>query len=298
VSRDGPSRVGRDAGLPPGYTWTRSPGGSWVVRPECAEAVERGDADRLLAGRGRRDKRPGTGRGGLVVFTLAGESAVGKRALHGGVAGRLLGGIYLGPGRVLAQVEAAHRLDRAGVPTPEVLAVGWRRALFVFTVQAIVTRAIPGAENLYEAAQQGSPWRRRRAILARSAELVRSMHEAGFLHADLNVTNLVLGSGPGGDQVHVVDLEKGTFVRSISPSDRVSNLARLLRSYEKWIRGRARLGPRDEIFFLERYCRSDRALLRDLLGRLRRHRSGRLRVRVGPKPQAAPAGSGAGLSQQ
>src|SRR5207245_10845727 len=118
----------------------------------------------------------------------------------GGFAGRLLGGLYLGAGRALAQAEAAERLLRSGIPTPPVLAVGWRRSLLIFTKQVIVTRAIPGAENLYEAARQDAPWRRRRAILARSAELVRSMHEAGFLHADLNVTNLVLGSGPGGDQ--------------------------------------------------------------------------------------------------
>lgn len=193
--------------------------------------------------------------------------------MHGGLAGRLLGGLYLGPARLLGQIEAARRLDQAGIPTPEILAVGWRRVLLAFSAQAIVTRAIPGAENLYEVARQEAPWRRRRAILERSADLVRAMHDAGFLHADLNVTNLVLGEGPDGDRIHVVDLEKGRFRTPLPMSDRAANLGRLVRSYEKWIPDLRRLGAREEILFLRRYCRSNRTMLRELLGRLRRRRA-------------------------
>ena len=176
------------------------------------------------------------------------------------------------------QIRLASRLERCGIPTPEVLAVGWRRRALLFAAQAIVTRAIPRAQNLYEAAIEDAPWRRRRAILARSAELVRAMHDAGFLHADLNVTNLVLGGGPEGDLVYVVDLEKGRFRADMDSTRRLAGLSRLLRSYEKWLAGRAPLTPRDELIFLRRYCRSDRVLLRELQERLQRYRRG-LRVR-------------------
>jgi len=278
-----------EAGRPAGFALALSPGGKWLARPECVEAIERGAADILLRGPARRDKRAGTGRGPMVRLEIGGLAAIGKRALHGGLAGRLLGGLYLGAGRALAQVEAAERLSRSGIPTPEILAVGWQSALLLFTKQAIVTRAVPGAENLYEAARHDAPWRRRRAILAASADLIRRMHDAGFLHADLNVANLILGGGPGGDRVFVVDLDRGRFEARLTKRQRFANLARLQRSYEKWIAGQWPLSPRDEVRFLRSYCRRDRALLRELRSRLLSYRSSR---------SAAPSTSSTGISSR
>ncbi|HEX9428517.1 MAG TPA: lipopolysaccharide kinase InaA family protein [Candidatus Polarisedimenticolia bacterium] len=262
----GPDR----AALPVGYLAVRSPRAFWIARSECAEELERGDADLLLAGRGRREKRAGTGRGALMQLDLGGAPAIGKRALHGGLAGPLLGGLYLGSRRIVAQLNAAVRLDERGIPTPDVLAVGWRPALPGLTAQAILTRAIPGALNLYEAVQHDAPWRRRRGILSQAARLVRAMHDAGFLHADLNVTNLVLGGTAEGDRIHVVDLDKGRFVAAPGLSQRAGNLGRLARSHRKWIRGGSRVTPREEIFFMRCYAGSDRALLRALLRELGR----------------------------
>lgn len=269
MSRRGSGGTGR-VSLPPGYVLVRSPVAWWLARGECADELERGDADRLLAGRGRRGKRPGSGRGPVVLLGLGGVPAVGKRALHGGIAGPLLAGLYWGPGRILAQLRTALRLQERGIPTPDVLAVGWRPVFAGLTAQAIVTRAIPGAENLYEATRHDAPWRRRRVILSQSAAVVRAMHDVGFLHADLNVTNLILGGTATGDRIHVVDLDKGRFVGKAGLRERAANLARLVRSYRKWIQGISRLSPREEIFFLRSYCRSDRALLRCLLRRLGR----------------------------
>ncbi|HEU4400865.1 MAG TPA: lipopolysaccharide kinase InaA family protein [Candidatus Polarisedimenticolia bacterium] len=243
-----------------------------MTLPECAEEIARGETDFLLAGAGPRDKRPGSGRGTLARFRLAGRGVVGKRALHGGLLGRFLGGLYLGRKRGLRQLQLAHRLDRAGLPTPEILAFGWRRSLGVLHAQAIIAREIPRAQNLYEAARENAPWRRRRVILESSGSLVRRMHDAGFVHGDLNVTNLVVGEGPEGDRLHIVDLDRGRFVRRVGSRQRFRNLARLLRSYEKWIAGRWRLTPREEMIFLRGYCGPDRSLLRDLGHRLQSYR--------------------------
>ncbi len=269
MSWRGSGRTGR-VSLPAGYVPVRSQAASWIARSECADELERGDADLLLAGRSRRDKRPGSGRGPLVLLSLGGAPAVGKRAVHGGFAGPLLGGLYWGSGRILAQLHAALRLREHGISTPDVLAVGWRAVFPGLAAQAIVTRAIPGAENLYEAARHDAPWRRRRVILSQSAALVRAMHDAGFLHADLNVTNLILGGTATGGRIHVVDLDKGRFVAEVGLRERAANLARLVRSYRKWIQGGSRLTPREEIFFLRCYSQSDRAFLRSLLRRLGR----------------------------
>jgi len=268
-----------EARLPSGFAIALSPGGRWLARPECIESIEQGAADVLLRGPVRREKRAGSGRGPVMLLQINGQAAIGKRAMHGGFAGRLLGGLYLGTGRALAQAEAAERLLRSGIPTPQVLAVGWRRSFLIFTKQVIVTRAIPGAENLYEVARQDAPWRRRRAILAASADLIRRMHDAGFLHADLNVANLVLASGSGVDRVFVVDLDRGRFEGRLTTPQRLRNLARLQRSYEKWIAGRWPLSPREEVRFLRSYCRSDGGLLQELRSRLLRYRRSRSAAR-------------------
>ncbi len=277
MSRQVLGSAGKRDSMPAGYVRTRSPEGSWVARRECAAVVEKGEADFLLAGQGRRATRAGAGRGLLARFQLAGENVVGKRAMHGGLLGRFLGTIYFGEGRGLSQIPIAERLRSSGIPTPAILAVGSRPALGAFTTQAIVTREIAGARNLHELALDAFGERRRR-ILEACADLVRAMHDVGFLHADLNLANVVLGRGPEGERMHVVDLEKGRFVCGVRVAARYRDLARLLRSYEKWVAVRVRLSLREELIFLRRYCRSDRVLVRNLAGRLGRFRS-RLRVR-------------------
>jgi len=244
-----------------------------MARVDCAHGIEKGEADFLLSGPGTRHAVPGSGRGPIVRFTLAGRSAVGKRFLHGGLIGHLLGGLYLGGSRAIDQVRAAARLQGAGVPTPEVLAGGSRRAAWLFRAQAIVTRELAGAQNLFELAQTRTVPCHRREILAKCADVLQAMHEAGFLHADLNVTNLVLERGPDGETMHVLDLDRGSFVAALSLTHRFRSLARLLRSYEKWIADRLRLTAREEILFLRRYCRGNRELLRVLRGRLARYRA-------------------------
>jgi len=209
----------------------------------------------------------------MARFVLAGRSAVGKRALHGGLLGPLFGRLYFGKRRALDQLRAAVRLERAGVSTPAVLAVGSARAFGPLCTQAIVTRKLEGAQNLYELAGGAPPRRRRRDLLLLCADLLRRLHDAGFLHADLNVSNLVLESDSAGEILHVVDLDRGRFRRIVSPEERLGNLARLLRSYEKWVAWRLRLSRREEIYFLRCYGGRNHELVRFLAKRLDRYRS-------------------------
>src|SRR5207245_2440319 len=101
-------------------------------------------------------------------------------------------------------------------------------------------------------------------VLVECAQLLCRMHEAGFLHADLNVGNLVLERRGGEQVLNVVDLDRGQFLTAVSLRARHRSLARLLRSYEKWIAPRLRLSGREEIFFLRHYTGRDRVLTRRL----------------------------------
>ena len=280
--------------LAPFYVQIRSPAAAWFARRECAEAIGRGEADDLFGGRTGDPVQAGSGRGPMARFTLAGWPAIGKRALHGGLLGRLFGRLYVGHRRALDQLLSAARLERAGVPTPAILAVGSARAFGLFCEHAIVTRQLEGARNLYELAGGAPEHNRRRDILRLCADLLRRLHDAGFLHADLNVSNLVMERGPAGETLHVVDLDRGRFRLVVTPEERLANLTRLLRSYEKWIAGRLRLSPREEIYFLRCYVGHDRELARFLAKRLTRYRSRlglrRLRWRLGSLSKGRLAG--------
>jgi tRNA A-37 threonylcarbamoyl transferase component Bud32 len=227
----------------------------------------------LLSGRGDRDRGgSGGGRGGIVRFELVGRQAVGKRSLRGGFLGPMLGGLFWGAERAVRPIELAHNLRQAGVPTPEVLAAGWRSLFGPLHTHALITEAIPGGMNLLEELRS-RPSSTDTGLLSAAAEAIRRMHDAGFLHADLNLSNLVVEHRPSELRVHIIDLDRGRFVAPMTPSRRAGNLARLLRSHEKWLARDRPLDRNEAIGFLRQYCGADEKLLRYLLEKLRRYRT-------------------------
>jgi len=180
--------------------------------------------------------------------------------------------MFWGIRRAVRPIELAHALRQAGVRTPEVLAAGWRRLFGPMHTHALITESIPRGMNLLEALQRRSAGADPGLVLGAAAEAIRDMHEAGFLHADLNLANLVVEDHASGPRVHIIDLDRGRFVSPMTPSLRLRNLARLLRYHEKWIAQSAPLRRNEAIGFLRQYCGPDEDLLRYLLENLRRYR--------------------------
>jgi hypothetical protein len=276
---------GGDGETPSGYVTMSMNRATWMTRSDCTQALAASGAGRLLEGRAARASAPGEGRAGSVGLHVGGLAAVAKRARHGGAAG-VLGGLYLGCRRVVNTLISAVRLREAGVPTPSVLAAGWRRVFGPLYAHALVTEMVPGGVNLQTALASPMGNLERRAALGASGRAVRAMHDAGFLHADLNLANLVLERTPGRPRAHIVDLDRGTFERSLTAGQRRSNLDRLLRSWEKWRPGGMSPGPRDALAFLHAYCNGDKAAMRGYLDDLARGRSvlRRLAWRLGGFP--------------
>ena len=253
----------------------------WMVRPGDAGDLERSGAPLILGGQGRRASGQGRGRGVMTRLTIGGRQAIGKRALHGGLLGPLLGGVYYGHGRIEAVARAALRLRSAGVPTPDVIAAGWRPIAGPFCALALLTETVPDALSLHEGLLASLPTPgRRRALLRAAGETVRAMHDAGFRHADLNLANLVAEGGPGRPRVQVIDLDGGRFATGIPDRAAAGNLRRLLRSWEKFIEPRVAGGLRDMVAFLRGYT-ADAAGRRRLAEALIRHRSRLWARRVG-----------------
>jgi 3-deoxy-D-manno-octulosonic acid kinase len=249
------------------YEDSESSAGVLRVRREWAAALrplallEPGALERWLAAA----EAGGTGRAATASIAIpAGPRVIVRRLRHGGLLGPLLGGRYLGPGRVLRELEATARLRAAGAPVPEpVLALALRRG--VCWALAIATVHEEGAVDALEFfAARPDEARLLRAAAAAGAAL-RRFHDAGGRHADLHVKNLLLRETRAGCDVIVIDLDRGRAGAPPGPRRRAREIGRLWRSLLK--RGVLEsLGERGAAAFVSAYCAGDRGL-REALGR-------------------------------
>lgn len=259
---------------PPDFVCEQRGGALACVRADLAPAARglglfEGDAlERAFAGA----ERLGGGRAPAAILRWpgGGSELVVRRLRHGGWLGGLLRGAYLGPARVLAELEATAALQRAGAPVPApAFALARRRAGPLWEC-AIATERAPDA-GLADVLASGEATQLRRAVCA-VARALRRFHDAGGRHADLNLGNVLLT--PRGDDfaVLVIDLDRARVAAPVPPRRRMRELARLYRSLVK--RGLAgRLGAGDRAAFLRAYCAGDSALHGALLAQLPRERA-------------------------
>jgi len=194
-----------------------------------------------------------------------------RPAHRGGWLGQLLGDRLLSGRRPHAELAIWLELGRRGVRLPAPVfalsrrvGLGWRSHFAAVDLPdaldgAALLAAHPGPTRLREAAR----------ALARS---LRSFHDAGALHGDLQVRNLLFEATERGLQCRLIDLDRTRLVASPSARQRMRELMRLYRSLEK-LGHREITEPRLLARFLSDYCQGDRSLRRALwksLGRERR----------------------------
>jgi hypothetical protein len=107
-------------------------------------------------------------------------------------------------------------------------------------------------------------------LARRAIVLVRRMHDAGILHRDLNLGNLLAA----GDDLYVIDLDGASLHEGLTEAQRFGNLSRLDRSYVKLFRERGPLSHEDRLGLLAVYCGGDAAMLRVFESRLPAHKRG------------------------
>jgi 3-deoxy-D-manno-octulosonic acid kinase len=165
--------------------------------------------------------------------------AVVRHARRGGLLGPLLGDRFAGRPRFLREIALAEALREAGIPTPPVLAglayltPLWHRA-------DVATERVDGrdlASTLFGDDAPSGP--SRRDLLHAVGRLVRRLHEAGFVHPDLQLRNVLVDTGSGA--VWLLDVDTCRRIAATDDDRRRANLARFERSWDKWNRAR---GPR------------------------------------------------------
>jgi 3-deoxy-D-manno-octulosonic acid kinase len=254
-----------DPRLPEGFVAARGEEGALLVADGPARLAEllaagldepRRWEELLAAG-----ARP-AGRGRAAVLRLEGGDRLRlKRLRRGGWARALWRDRFRGTARALGNLEVAHEARRRGLPTPRIAAlcaVEGPRGLY---------RAWLAAEQIDDAADLaararggGAP---SRAEWAAVTATVRTMHDAGIEHRDLNLGNLLMRGAGATAEVFVVDLDAARLAEGPLPF--VLRRRALRRLERSWVKER---GPatdrcaRDWIY--ETYAADDLALAQRL----------------------------------
>ena len=129
---------------------------------------------------------------------------------------------YLGRPRIKAEWQNLKQFAKWGIPTAEVIAWGLERKGLAFGRGAMVTRELPGTEDLSVLAERDDPRLLDRAwvdhVSRQLARHTRTMHKHHFTHNDLKWRNLLVD-----DQatIYFIDCPTGDFWRGFMLRHRV-----------------------------------------------------------------------------
>ena len=176
------------------------------------------------------------GRGEAYGVALGNSRVVVRHARRGGALRGLLGDRYVGAPRFVRELDISGRLNRAGVSTPRVL-VGVKYPGILVHRADVATERVDGTDLFTLFFGQNPPEGDSRSAVFRAVgALVRKLHNAGYVHPDLQLRNVLVSplSSHSSPLTWLLDVDT---CRSISPRDdasRRANLARFRRSWDKW----------------------------------------------------------------
>jgi len=166
---------------------------------------------------------------------------------HGGLLGKLFGGIFLNGDRPLNEMFTSEIASQRGVPSAEVIAVAKRRLWGIFYKAKFISKEIDGAVDMVEFLKKSSAefmQRYKKSVIFALVKLIRNMHDAGIYHADLHLKNILLKKDSNGEfTAYIIDLDKSVVLDKLDIQQRIKNLLRLDRSLEKlrWLSGKTPL---------------------------------------------------------
>lgn len=200
-----------------------------------------------------------------------------RPARRGGLLGPWLGDRFLTPRRTLRELALWLALDARGIaiPTP-MAAIASRRGLFWHCHFAALDRPAARDGRAFLASASAASIRSAASALGRA---LRRLHDAGVLHGDLQLRNLLVEEDGAATRVLFIDFDRARRRAQVSPRARRAEWLRLARSVEK-LGLAARVDPRAHAALIAAYCRGDRGLRRSLLRPSRWARLDRARHRL------------------
>lgn len=178
-------------------------------------------------------QRSFVGRGPAYAIPLAGTPVVVRHSRHGGMLASLRGDVFLDPTRAPYELVASTRLRAAGVPTPEVLGYATYRAGPWLRRADVITREIPKGRSLATIFREGVTPDMRKTLSDATHALVRALSDAGALHPDLNLANVLIAlERDGTPRAYALDVDRVIF-RADRKDVARANLRRLRASADK-----------------------------------------------------------------
>jgi len=247
--------------IPPGYTLLEPRAGlKLVVRHGLEPLVERCGLTGFPAPPGAAVQGPVPAAGRAAVWQVEigdGAPLVVKIYRRGGLFGRIRGNRYFGGSRPLEEIRVCLAAQTAGLRVPAIQCL-WIQQAGAFRCRlAAATRMVPGARDLFRALVEGtdSPKKRLRLLAATAVE-IRTLHDAGIHHPDLNLGNILVARDAGnGPEIHLIDFDRARLCeRPLAPGKRHGALARMYRSLVKLSHPqRHPLSADEKALFLTRY---------------------------------------------
>jgi len=263
------------ASIPPGYRLIKDGKATLAVKDPYAEALlKQGIArpERLLSkldahvvchrGRGAAPAVPLEG--------LPGQQMIIRKCFRGGMLRFINADIFVGSSRPFRELAVAVRAAGCGIPTAETLAAISLREGGPLCRCYLISKKLSGCADLathLATERRRSPesfLRAKRTLLCRAAGIIRSMHENGLYHGDLNIKNILV-EAEHPDKLYVIDWDKSFFKNRLSRAARSSNVRRFCRSMAKHAAQGLPLNERDRLCFLLAYWQSRTKARRDLL---------------------------------
>ena len=144
-----------------------------------------------------------------AVVSASGRRFVVRRMNYGKWAHRLKD--VFRPSRARRAFFRGLRLERAGVPTPQMLAVAEVRRLRWPVAAYLICDEVPGARTLAGIARGGNRCPRR--VVEGLASVLARMHDRGFIHRDLKPSNILFDDN---FNPWLIDMDGVHFVRKVS----------------------------------------------------------------------------------
>jgi hypothetical protein len=206
-----------------GPAWTALAGdGCGFVRSDWRESFEAAglhSVDDFFSLAGEPLSKPGLGNRYRARLTLShGKKTVTAylKRYEGDSVGALLRRWFEDGGRASPahrETHVAAALARAGVPTIQPLAWGWKRGWGVNQNSFVVSAAVPGISVERWLEQSPFPsgragWERKRLFARQLAGFVHGLHRLGFCHRDLYLCHVFVAETAGKYRFSVIDLAR------------------------------------------------------------------------------------------
>jgi len=165
-----------------------------------------------------------------------GERMVLRQYFHGGLLRTFTGSLYLFGSRSFRELALTEEIRSCGIQTSQPIAAIRRVILWPLYRAYLLSLEIAHSKDLtrffQEIGSHPSPENLflKRKMIRSIGLLLRSFHQTGFFHRDLQLRNILIA----GEQPFLIDFDRSYRKKMLSLREKMKNLLRLNRSVEKW----------------------------------------------------------------